>query len=416
MKSVMPKVEIFSQGEEIVSGQTTDTNAQWLSQELVPMGFDIVRHNAVGDRLDALAALLREIAGRADCCICTGGLGPTGDDLTAEAVALAFDRPLIQDDTALAQIKAHFSRMDRVMPSVNIKQALLPTGACRLDNDWGTAPGFALQQGQCWFAFVPGVPYEMKNMFRERIKPIIARNFNLDPSRRVVLNSVGVGESWIQQRLQSIRFPDDVVLSFRSGALHIQTKLLFQPGFPEAEIRLLTNQVANAIGKPVFWIEGLGEAPADLVEVIGRSMQYRQYKLAVVETLSGGNIAARCAGAAWFHESLIKPDMAALAEQFGMKLPSLDDEACMAELVSTIAEFFQKEIEVECSLAQVWCGDAKALIDKTKVVRLHSALATPEGVFQYSCNLGGTAVRIHKMAATIALDTLRRYLCGLMTP
>ena len=416
MKSVIPKVEIFSQGEEIVSGQTIDSNAQWLSQELVPMGFDIVRHNAVGDRLDDLIALLREIAGRADCCICTGGLGPTGDDLTASAVAQAFDRPLIQDDIALAQIETHFSRMARVMPSVNVKQALLPRGVIRLDNDWGTAPGFAFQQGQCWFAFVPGVPYEMKNMFRERIKPIAARNFNLDPSCRVVLNSVGVGESWIQQRLQSIRFPDEVTLSFRSGAEHIQTKLLFKPGFPEADIRLLTNQVANAIGKPVFWIEGLGEAPADLVEVIDRAMQHRQYQLAVVETLSGGHIAARCAGASWLHESLIKPDMGAVVERFGLKLPLLDEDARMAKLVSTIAVSLQKEIEVECSLAQVWCGDTDALLDKTKVVRSYSALATPEGVYSYSCKVAGTAARKHKGAATIALDILRRYLYGLIIP
>ncbi len=378
------------------------------------MGFDVVRHTTVGDRLDELAALLREISDRADCCICTGGLGPTGDDLTAEAVALAFDRGLVNDDEAMAQIKAHFTRMGREMPAINAKQALLPQGTIRLDNDWGTAPGFALQAGRCWFAFVPGVPYEMKNMFRERIKPIIARNFDSKPLRRVVLNSVGIGESNIQQRLQPVRFPEGVTLSFRSGAAQLQTKLLFEPDFPEADIRLLTNQVANAIGNPVFWIEGLGESTANLVGVIDRLMQQYQYRLAVVETLSGGNISARCAGQPWLRESLIKPDMVELVDRFGLNQPDEQEDASMVKSVTAIAELFQNEKDVECVIAQLWCGCEQALQDKTKTVRLYSALATPDGVFEYRAKIGGTAARKHTCAATVSLDSLRRYLSGLM--
>lgn len=414
MKPVNPKAEIFSQGEEIVSGQTVDTNAHWLSQELVPMGFDVVRHTTVGDRLDELVALLKEISDRADCCLCTGGLGPTGDDLTAEAVALAFDRDLVTDDEAMRQIKAHFSRMGREMPEINAKQALLPQGAMRLDNDWGTAPGFALQVGRCWFAFVPGVPYEMKNMFRERIKPVLGANFNLSPLRRVVLNSVGIGESNIQQRLQSIRFPNGVTLSFRSGATQLQTKLLFEPDFPEADIRLLTNQVANAIGKPVFWIEGLGETSADLVGVVDRLMQHNQYRLAAVETLSAGNIAARCAGRPWFCESLIKPDTAELLSRFELPQADTQQDATMVESVTAIAKLYQKETNMECVIAQLWCGSEQALHDKTQTVKLYSALATPDGVFEYRAKIGGTAARKHTYAATISLDSLRRYLSGLM--
>ena len=151
----MAIVEIFSQGEELVTGQTLDTNAGWLSARLVQMGFTVSRHTTVGDNLDDLVGLLKEVAGRADCCICSGGLGPTIDDLTAEAVAIAFNRPLIFDTVAYQQISEFFSNRDRPMSESNRKQALLPKGAERLDNDWGTAPGFALQQDQCWFAFVP---------------------------------------------------------------------------------------------------------------------------------------------------------------------------------------------------------------------------------------------------------------------
>ncbi len=148
----MTTVEIFSQGEELVTGQTLDTNAGWLSRRLVQMGFTVTRHTTVGDKLDDLVGLLKEVSVRADCCICTGGLGPTIDDLTAEAVAIAFDRALQFDPVAYQQISAYFKHRNRPMAESNRKQALLPQDSERLDNDWGTAPGFSLQQGRCWFS------------------------------------------------------------------------------------------------------------------------------------------------------------------------------------------------------------------------------------------------------------------------
>ena len=153
-----PTLEIFSQGEEIVTGQTVDTNAAWLSQKAVACGFTVTRHTAVGDKLGDLIVLLQDIAQRADCCICTGGLGPTSDDLTAEAVASAFNLPLEFDEFAFEQINRFFAHRNRTMPESNRKQAMLPQGAVRIDNEWGTAPGFSLDFGRCWFVFLPGVP------------------------------------------------------------------------------------------------------------------------------------------------------------------------------------------------------------------------------------------------------------------
>ena len=131
-----PVAEIFSQGEEVITGQVADTNAAWLSQRLVQMGFVIARHTAVGDKLQDLCDLLLEISGRADFCLCTGGLGPTIDDLTAQAVAKAFDCPLQLDPVALAQIERYFLNRNKVMADTNRKQACFPKGVMRLDNAW----------------------------------------------------------------------------------------------------------------------------------------------------------------------------------------------------------------------------------------------------------------------------------------
>ncbi len=255
MTKPMPVVEIFSQGDEIVTGQTVDTNAAWLSEQFVLAGFHVSRHTTVGDRLDELVGLLREVASRADFCVCTGGLGPTADDLTAEAVGLAFDCPLERDPEAERQIEAYFSRSGRGMPRANLKQALLPDGARRIDNSWGTAPGFSLQGDSCHFAFLPGVPFEMKNMFLESVRSQLDLYWNTRPLRLVTLRTAGIGESSIQERLESVDLPDNVRLSFRTGPLENQTKLLFQPDVPIERLRAFTKQVAQAIGSPVFGID-----------------------------------------------------------------------------------------------------------------------------------------------------------------
>ena len=193
------RVEILSQGDEVVTGQVADTNAAWMSTRFTDLGFDVARHSSVGDRLVDLVAMFREIAARAaqhgsaSVCICTGGLGPTDDDLTAQAVATAFERPLQLDEVALATIEARYAAYGRPMPAVNRRQAMLPHHAERIDNDHGTAPGFAFEQGPCWFVCLPGVPREMKAMFAEQVEPRLRERFGVAEGSLVTFRTIGVG-------------------------------------------------------------------------------------------------------------------------------------------------------------------------------------------------------------------------------
>ena len=314
----MPILEIFSQGEEIVTGQTVDTNSAWLSEQAVELGFTVSRHTAVGDKLGDLIALLKEIAQRADGCLCTGGLGPTSDDLTAEAVAAAFNLPLEFDETAYRQIERYFSNRKRPMPATNRKQALLPQGAIRLDNDWGTAPGFAVQAGRCWFAFMPGVPSEMRGMFSERVKPLLTERFVLNPSRLITIKTLGIGESDIQQRLDGVSIPDSVQLGFRAGVDEVQTKLLFPSAYPESDRATLTGQVAARLGDFVFGIDGLSENTGNLAAVVDKLMRAAGKTLAVVETASQGLLAAKCPGATWLKSALFEQSLSALGRRLGV--------------------------------------------------------------------------------------------------
>lgn len=401
-----PVAEIFSQGEELVCGQTVDSNAAWLSRQLTGLGFAVKRHTAVGDHLDDLVALVKEIADRADCCICTGGLGPTIDDLTAEAVSIASGRALKFDELALQQIRHFFDCRNRPMPEANRKQAMLPDSAIRIDNASGTAPGFALQFKRCWFVFLPGVPFEMKNMFATLVRQQLQHRFSLQPDCLVTLRSIGIGESAIQQCLEAFDLPPQVQLGFRAASDEVQTKLLFPAGFPELEKQTCVRQVAELIGDYVFAINGLQGTQGDLPEVIDGLMREKGLTLAVLETASQGLIAAKCIGRDWLRAAGISLDIAQTAREWGVDIDA-NDRTVTAQVMATHLKSYR---QTDLALVQLYDGDRSDYRDKDRSIVLYNALYTANGVFTSQIMLAGAAKHKQNQAALLALDLLRRYL------
>src|SRR5690348_3541909 len=165
------KCEILSIGSELTSGQNLDTNSQWLSRRLAEIGIPVGWHTTVADDLDANVEAFRIAAGRARLVLASGGLGPTQDDLTREALARAAGVELVLNELMLAQIEAMFRRRGRSMPERNRVQALFPLGAEPIPNDRGTAPGVWMRIGGCAIAALPGVPPEMFHMFESQVRP-----------------------------------------------------------------------------------------------------------------------------------------------------------------------------------------------------------------------------------------------------
>lgn len=401
-----PTLEIFSQGEEVVTGQTVDTNAAWLSEQVVTMGFTVTRHTAVGDKLNDLITLLREISVRADCCICTGGLGPTSDDLTSEAVAKAFDLPLEFDDIAFEQINRFFTLRNRAMPESNRKQAMFPKGAERIDNAWGTAPGFSLQAGRCWFAFVPGVPTEMRHLFLESVQPALASRFSLQPGKLITLKTLGIGESAIQQCISAIEIPAQVQLGFRAGSDDVQTKLLFPHDYPEAAISSLVSKVAAELGDPVFAIDGLGQTGGDLVFTVDQLMTAGKHTLSVVETASQGLLAAKCIGLPWLLETRFEQSLSRLLKKLAISV-NTDDLTASSQ---AIAAAINKTGDADFVLVQLYAGDKQTFHDKDQAIILYNTLLTRDGFHQTTHSVVGPIKRKQNQAALLALDLLRRYL------
>jgi len=394
--------EIFSQGEEIVCGQIVDSNAAWLSQNLNQMGFRVQRHTAVGDELDALVQLLGEIAGRADCCVCTGGLGPTCDDLTTEAVSIAAHAPLRFDAEAMAQIQRYFDGRQRPMPPANRKQACLPENAIRIDNPVGTAPGFMLKIQRCWFTFLPGVPAEMQAMF-PAVQRQLQAQFSLQADSLVTLRSVGIGESAIQQRLEALQLPDDVQLGFRAAIDEVQTKLLFPAGFAVDARQNLTQQAASLIGDAVFAIDTPEQAQGDLPTVVGRAMRQRGLSLSVLETASQGLLAAKCIGQDWLRGMQFSADVAATFEQWGCEY----DADGLAASAAALAQCLYGRQAMVWQLVQLYRG---SLSDPQQGIVLYNALQTRDGLYQSTMTIAGSATTKQNQAAILALDFLRRTL------
>ncbi|MEQ1567903.1 MAG: CinA family nicotinamide mononucleotide deamidase-related protein, partial [Myxococcota bacterium] len=420
--------EILSQGDEVVTGQIADTNAAWLSEQLTELGFLVLRHTAVGDRMDDLVAAFHEIGGRCDLCVCTGGLGPTDDDLTAGAVATAFDRPQELDPVALAQIEDRFRQLGRVMAPVNRRQAMIPRGADRLDNDWGTAPGFGFDGGRAWFACMPGVPREMRAMFAERVVPRLRSRFTLAPGRLVTLRTVGVGESDLQQALGDWSAPG-VVVGFRTKLPENHLKLRFSADVPPAELSALVTAVLGRVGRWVYTVEGLPEpiegydcTGGAQAEVVGRMLAARGQTLALAESCTGGRIAAACTavpGASeWLLEGIVSYANAAKVRLLGVSESDLAEHGAVSELVARAMA-----AGVRARSGASWgvgvtgiAGPGGGTPDKP-VGTVHVALEGPEGqvhrAFRWMGNRppgAATAAdrdRIQQLTVAAALEMLR---------
>jgi competence/damage-inducible protein CinA-like protein len=401
-----PTFETFSQGEEIITGQIVDANAAWLSQQAVEMGFNVTRHTAVGDKLEDLIQLLLDIANRADCCICTGGLGPTSDDLTGEAIAKAFDLPLLFDEIAFAQIQQFFSNRNRSMPECNRKQAMLPKGSLRLDNHSGTAPGFTLQYGCCWFAFIPGVPSEMRNLFLQYIRPMLLDLFVLQPNQLITIKTIGIGESDLQERLNRIEIPPQVQLGFRAELGEVQTKLLFPGDYPQAELVQLTDLIAETIGNAVYAIDGLGNQSGDLVSVIDHLMTAKCHTLAVVETISQGLLAAKLVGVSWLLSAAYERSIEKLTQR-------LDVDCNPDNLMATakaIAHAVQKNTGADRVLIQLATNDYPTNSKNDKPLSVYNGLLINNDFKQATRSVAGDIRRKQHQAALSSLDLLRRHL------
>ena len=290
------QAEIISIGDEITSGQLLDTNSQWLSQRLAEMGVRVLYHTACGDEVEPLAGVFRHAMERADVVISTGGLGPTADDLTREAVAKAAGRKLLLDRKVLQQIEQMYLRRKRPMPKRNELQAMFPQGSRVVPNPHGTAPGIDLElpragKGPSRLFALPGVPAEMRQMWSQTVAGALRK---AGAGQRVILHRnihcFGAGESQVEAMLPDlIRRGRKPTVGINASKATIILRITAE-GATEEECQAAMEPTAETIyrclGDLVY-----GEGDDGLEHALTRLLRQRGKSLATVEWGTGGLVA-----------------------------------------------------------------------------------------------------------------------------
>jgi nicotinamide-nucleotide amidase len=279
--------EIITVGNEILTGMVVNSNAAFIGERLTRIGIDVRWVSCVGDDVPAIASALETAFGRAAVVIVTGGLGPTNDDVTAEAVASFLGTELVFHPELMDRIEAVFRRMNRVMTPSNRRQAFAPRDAELIDNAVGQAPGFLLsREGRLGFV-LPGVPSEMRRMMEDSVIPRLMLTDRKTESRCAVLRTFGVPESELYQKLGDFppRFTE-VRLGFFPDATGVKIRLLvFGPSaeWCEERIRPAESFVRERVGESIF-----GTEMDTLESVLGRILAGRGLTVAVAESCTGG--------------------------------------------------------------------------------------------------------------------------------
>jgi nicotinamide-nucleotide amidase len=310
------RAEIIAIGDELTSGQRLDTNSQWLAERLNEIGVPVAFHTTVGDRLDDNVLAFRQAAERAEIVVATGGLGPTADDLTRQALADVAGVPLVQDDASLAHIQQLFARRKRAMPPANVVQAQFPQGARPIANPHGSAPGIDLvlsraAGGSCRFFALPGVPAEMQEMWQATVAPAIRQHAG---ATKVIahyrLKCFGVGESDLEAMLPDLiarqRYP---LVGITVHQATITLRITAEGGTREAAraaMQPTIDTMRECLGDLIF-----GDENDELEDAVVWLLRKHRRTLAVTEWGTGGLIThwlAAVNSADVFRHGVVMPD------------------------------------------------------------------------------------------------------------
>jgi nicotinamide-nucleotide amidase len=417
------RVEIVAVGTELLLGQIPDTNSQWLGEHLAANGIASHFHQHVGDNHERMVLAFRTALARSDAVIVCGGLGPTQDDITRAALAEVMNVPLVRDEDVVATIRVMFNSRGREMPENNLLQADVPRGASIIKQTRGTAPGLICPIGQKVVYAVPGVPYEMSDMFERAILPDLLARVRATGTTSVILSRVlrtwGTSESAlaesVSERFDALAQDGHVTIAFlASGIEGIKVRLTAQGDDEEKARAQLSEEeervrvlIRDRFGDIIF-----GTDDETMEDAVAQRLVARGLTLAVAESLTGGLIASRLvniAGASkWFrggvvsYASQVKFDLLKVPEGPVVSAPAAE---AMASGVRTLLGS-----DIGLSVTGVAGPEEQ---DGQPAGTVFVGVALGDRVEHVGLRLPGDRPRIRSYSAISALDALRKALDSL---
>ncbi|MBB1270956.1 CinA family nicotinamide mononucleotide deamidase-related protein [Shewanella sp. SR44-3] len=406
------KLEMICTGEEVLSGQILDTNAAWFANVMMDMGVETQYRVTVGDRLEDLVAVFRERSLHADVILVNGGLGPTSDDMSAQAMAMAKGEPLVENAQWRQTLEEWFSRHNREMPKSNLKQAMLPASAVMVDNPVGTACGFRVKLNRAWLFFTPGVPSELKHMVHGQFIPFIRSEFTLDEQSSVKkLLTLGQGESAIGDILSEVLLPEGISFGYRSFMPYIEVKIFARGHKAIAQLASVTRQVTHALGAVV-----VAEDKTSLAAEIHARLYQSGFSLSVAESCTGGMIASQLVdfsgSSSYFQQGLVTYSNESKVRVLGVLPQTLDDHGAVSiETVEAMACGARNILDSDFALATSGIAGPDGGTEDKPVGTVAIALATKFGTYSQMVKLPRRSRDlVRSLTAAIALDMLRRAL------
>jgi nicotinamide-nucleotide amidase len=417
------RVEVVAIGSELLLGQIADTNSKWLGEQLAAAGVTSHFHQHVGDNPERILLALRTALARSDGVIVCGGLGPTQDDITREAIAQVMGVPLERDDAIAARIEAMFRSRGREMPENNRRQADVPRGATIIEQRRGTAPGLICPVGNKVVYAVPGVPYELEEMFERAILADLRRRLTDEGTEGVIASRVlrtwGASESGLAEvldaRLHELDGSDATIAFLASGIEGLKVRLTVRAASLEAAGARLDHEEAAvrstlqaSLGDIVFGVdtESMEHAVAHRLMRLGLT-------LGLAESVTGGLVASRLVGvigaSSWFRGSVVSYASDVKRTVLGVGQGSVVTSLAAQEMADGARRVLRSDVSL--SLTGVAGPDKE---DDVDVGTVFVGICLPgEPAASSELHLPGDRQRVREYAAISALDLLRRRLDSL---
>ncbi len=408
-------VEVIAVGTELLLGQIVNSNAAYIGGALAEAGLDAHLQVTVGDNIERVASTIRQALGRADAVIITGGIGPTQDDLTREAICAATGRKMLFSEEYAADLQRRFAASGRVMPENNLRQAEYPDGAGFLPNPKGSAPGIRLDHGGRLIYAVPGVPAEMELLVTSEVIPDLRRAAGIEEvleSR--VLRTWGMSESQVAEVLDDLyRATSNPSVAFLASAGEIKVRVSAKAGSrQEASVLIapVEEEIRSRLGSVVFG------ADADTIEeVLLRSLLATGWSIATAESVTGGMVAARLTGipgaSAVFRGSVVAYTPEIKERLLGVSSEQISEHGVVSEPVAeAMAVGVARLLEADVAVGLTGSAGPERLEHDVGTVVI--GVSTPEGSAARTMRLPGDRERVRAYASTAALHLVRRAVAG----
>jgi nicotinamide-nucleotide amidase len=408
------QAEILAIGDELLAGETDDSNSSFISRTLAAEGITVVRRQTLGDRENEIADAIRSAASRVRLVIVTGGLGPTPADLTRQALAEASGRPLRRNKSAEEKLREYFALRGRVPAQNNFRQCEAPEGALLIENTCGTAPGIFLEWDQALVVALPGPPAEMREMLLRSVVPRLRQETETRAGQVRTLRLMGIGESNAAEAIDDlIDLTGEPSLAIYASTGEVRLRLSARGAGAAERLSALEKEIRNRLGDRIY-----GTDDETLESVVGQLLRARPATLSVAESCTGGLIADRITdvpgSSEYFVAGIVAYANAAKIRFLGVEERIIREHGAVSEeCARSMAEGARARTGTDFALAVTGIAGPGGGTAEKPVGLAFLAVADSSGTVVEKHFWPGTRSQFKRRVSRFALDLLRRRLLGM---